>query len=256
MPDIISLAIPAFFAGLFTFFAPCTLPLVPAFLAFITGIPTKDMVVKKNDRTQVYHTLFQTLYFVCGFSMIFILFGTIAGVSGHLLIEYRRWIAIIGGLCIIFFGLQMMQIFKLPIFNFLQTEKRFHLTKKLTPGTPIGAFIFGITLALGWTPCIGPVLGSILLLASHTATIFTGGGLLAIFSLGLAVPFLTVGLAYNSLTPYLKKISGHLQRIEFFGGVLLVILGILFMTNQIDVWLTFFYRFFDIINYQGVLDYL
>ncbi|MEK7149139.1 MAG: cytochrome c biogenesis protein CcdA [Patescibacteria group bacterium] len=249
----LSLIIPAFIAGILTFLAPCTLPLVPGYLGFISGVSANDLQDPTKAKIARKKIFLNGLLFVIGFSFIFILLGSLFGLGGAALAEYRIWLSRTGGIFVIFFGLFMMGILKIPFLNF---EKRVGSIKALKPGNPVSSLIFGATFAFGWTPCVGPILGSILTLAASSATVGQGAFLLAVFSLGLAVPFLIIAASIGSASVYLAKISKYLNVISVIGGVFLVFLGILLLTNKLGVWIAYFYQWFDFINYESLLDYL
>ncbi|MBI2463393.1 sulfite exporter TauE/SafE family protein [Candidatus Peregrinibacteria bacterium] len=251
-----NLIIPSFIAGILTFLAPCTLPLVPGYLAFISGVSLNEI----RDPLQLKHARWKIflngVFFILGFSGVFILLGTLAGLGGLALAPYRARLAQIGGIIVIFFGLYMVGLFKLPLFKFLESEKRISVGRFLTPGHPLSSFIFGATFAFGWTPCVGPILGSILLLASASTTVGQGALLLSVFSLGLAVPFLLVAFGIGSASAHINKISKYLNVISIMGGIFLVVLGFVLLTNKLSAWIGFFYRFFDFVNYEKILNYL
>ncbi len=248
-----SLIIPAFIAGILTFLAPCTLPLVPGYLGFISGVSTNDLQDPTKAKLARRKIFFNGVLYVIGFSLVFIVLGSLFGLGGAALIKYRIWFSRIGGIFVIFFGLFMMGILKLP---FLNVEKHITSVRALKPGNPVSSLIFGAAFAFGWTPCVGPILGSILTLAASTATIGQGAFLLAVFSLGLAVPFLVIAASIGSASKYLTKLSKYLNIISVIGGVFLVFLGILLLTNKLGVWIAYFYQWFDFINYESLLDYL
>lgn len=252
----LTLIIPAFIAGLLTFLAPCTLPLVPGYLGFISGVSAKDMKDPKNPAGLRKRVFKNGIMYVLGFTLVFMILGTLFSAAGSALVQYRIWLGRIGGLFVIFFGLYLMHIFNLPFFSALDSEKRFNFAKKLTPGKPSSAFIFGMTFAFGWTPCVGPVLGTILALAASKTTIFQGGFLLFVFSLGLAIPFLAIALGIGHATEYIKKISKYLNIISIIGGIFLVIIGVLLVTDSFALWLSWFYDIFSFLNYEVLLDYL
>lgn len=255
-----ALIIPAFIAGVLTFLAPCTLPLVPGYLAFIGGTSIKDLQDPLKSSLVRKKIFINGLMYVLGFSLIFIALGTVFGAAGSFLLKYRSLLSQIGGAFIIFFGFYLMHFFELPIFKnyflFLSKSKKFNFTQKLTPGEPGSSFIFGATFAFGWTPCIGPILGTILVLASTSGTAFQGSILLLIFSLGLAIPFLAIALAFGHAAQYVRKITKYLNVISFIGGVFLVFIGILLLTDNLVVWVGYFYQWFGFINYESLLDYL
>lgn len=249
----LSLIIPAFFAGMLTFLAPCTLPLVPAYLGFISGVDQealKDQATARSARRKIF---FNGLAFIIGFSAVFIAFGVLAGFLGATLAPYRIWLSRIGGVLVILFGLFMLGFFKLP---FLQSDKRIPIPKWLTLGKPSSSFFIGGTFALGWTPCVGPILGSILLLAGTSGTALQGGVLLSVFSLGLAVPFLAIALAFSRATVYIEKISKYLKIVSIVGGVFLIVLGALLATGNFGLTIQYGYQLLEFINYDQLLEYL
>lgn len=248
-----SLIIPAFIAGILTFLAPCTLPLVPGYLGFISGVSTNDLQDPTKAKIARRKIFLNGVFYVIGFSLVFIILGSLFGLGGAALIKYRLWFSRIGGIFVIFFGLFMIGILKLP---FLNVEKHIGSVKALKPGNPTSSLIFGAAFAFGWTPCVGPILGSILTLATSSATIGQGAFLLAIFSLGLAAPFLIIAASVGSASAYLAKLSKYLNVISVIGGVFLVFLGVLLLTNNLGVWISYFYQIFNFINYEKLLDYL
>lgn len=247
------LILSAFLAGLLTFLAPCTLPLVPAYIGFISGVSTEDLEDLEKAKSARRKIILNGMFFILGFSVVFILFGTLAGYLGQGLAIYRDIIAKVGGVFIVIFGLFMLGVFKIPA---LQVDKRIKIPSFLHIGKPTSSFVIGATFAVGWTPCVGPVLGSILLLASTSTTALQGGFLLLIFSLGLAVPFMFLAFAFSKATEYIQKITKYLKWVSIIGGVFLIILGILLFTNNFSLLIQYGYEFFDFINYEGLLDYL
>ncbi len=176
MPEAASLILPAFIAGILTFLAPCTLPLVPAFLAFISGASAKELqdpIRLPQIRRKVF---LNGIFYVIGFSTVFVLLGVLFGIGGAGLVKYQDVLEKVGGVFILFFGLYLIGILeRIPQLRaILSSEHRLRLPSSLKPGTASSSFIFGATFAFGWTPCVGPILGSILLLASSTATVGQG----------------------------------------------------------------------------------
>ena len=253
--EISTLIIPSFIAGLFTFLAPCTFPLIPGYLGFISGTTHSDI----SNPTTVIHVrkkiLLSGLFYVFGFSSVFILLGMLFGLGGSIFGQYRSLLSQIGGAFVLFFGLYLLGFFTSPAFSFLHANHTFGVSKALTPGKPLSSFIFGTTFAFGWTPCVGPILGSILTLAAQRATVFQGGLLLSVFSLGLAIPFLLIAVGIGSAGTYIKRINKYLHVIEKVGGGLLIIIGILLLTNTFDQWISFFYRL-DIFDFNWIATYL
>ncbi len=251
--QIFSLAIPAFIAGLLTFLAPCTLPLVPAYLGFISGVSLEDLKDPEKKKAARWKILLNGLAFVIGFSVIFIAFGTLAGFIGRGLVPYRIWLTRIGGVFVVIFGLFMMNAIKIP---FLTSEKQFKVPQIFQRGKTLNSFILGSAFALGWTPCVGPILGSILFLASTSATALQGAALLLIFSLGLAIPFLLIAVGIGSAGGYINKFSKYLNAISFIGGIFLILLGILLFTDNMNLLIIWGYKIFRFIEYERLLDYL
>lgn len=243
----------SFFAGLLTFLAPCTLPLVPAYLGFISGVDQDALKNPETARAARRKIFFNGVAFIVGFSLVFIIFGVLAGFAGTALAPYRIWLARIGGVLVILFGLFMLGFFKLPFF---QTDKKIPVPKWLTLGKPSSSLFIGGTFALGWTPCVGPILGSILLLAGTSGTAFTGGVMLTVFSIGLAIPFLLIALAFSKATAYIDRISKYLKAVSIVGGVFLILLGSLLATGNFGLTIQYGYELFDFINYDRLLDFL
>ncbi len=248
-----SLIIPAFIAGLLTFLAPCTLPLVPGYLGFISGVSLDDLKDPAKSRKAHLKIFLNGLFFVIGFSAIFIALGTLAGFAGRGLLQYRFWLSRIGGVFVIIFGLFMMGILK---FDFLRREKRIRVPLIFEQGKPLNSFILGSTFAFGWTPCVGPILGSILTLAAVSTTAWQGAILLSVFSLGLAIPFLIIALTVNEASKHLHKALKYIHVLYFISGLFLVFIGTLLLTNSMGLWISYSYHLFDFINYDKLLDYL
>ncbi|MBI3495534.1 cytochrome c biogenesis protein CcdA [Candidatus Berkelbacteria bacterium] len=248
-----SLIIPTFIAGILTFLAPCTLPLVPGYLGFISGVSRDELTDSEKAKAARRRIIKNGLLFILGFSIVFIIFGALVGVAGQALSSYRTTLTRIGGVFVIFFGLFMTGAFKLP---FLQMDKRMKLPNWLQVGKPSSSFIVGAIFAFGWTPCVGPILGSVLLLASSTATIGGAIILLAVFSMGLAVPFVLVAIGFSSATKYIKAISRYLNIISVIGGIFLIVLGVLLLTNNFPLLIQYGYKALQFIHYDKILDYL
>src|SRR3990167_11288539 len=237
-------AIAAFIAGLFTFLAPCTLPLVPGYLGFISGTSVEDLKNPLKAKRARWNILINGLFFITGFSVVFIIFGTLAGFFGAALVSYRLWLTRIGGIFVIIFGLFMLNVIKIP---FLAKERHVRVPSIFKRGKPHNSFILGSTFGFGWTPCVGPVLGSILALAASSATVAKGAFLLSVFSLGLAVPFLIIAVGYGSAAQRIENITRYLKPISVVGGIFLILIGLLLLTD----------RFVLLISYGfGVLRFL
>lgn len=244
---------PAFIAGLLTFLAPCTLPLVPGYLAFIGGVSKEELQNTETASFARKKIIRNGLFFIFGFTIVFVMFGMLAGFVGYALAPYRLWLSRIGGVFVMVFGLFLLGVFKLP---FLQRERRLRFPRWLHVGTPTSSAIIGGTFAVGWTPCVGPILASILFLASNTATVFGGGFLLLIFSLGLGVPFLLVAIGFSHATAYLTKLSRVLSIVSVVGGLFLIVLGWLLVTDNFGLTIFYGYRVLDFLHYRSLLQYL
>src|SRR3989344_4449449 len=238
----IELIIPSFLAGVLTFIAPCTLPLVPAYISFISGQSTNKRKILMNG-----------LLFIVGFSLVFILFGILFGLLGSVIVPYRIWLTRIGGIFVILFGLFMLKIINISFLN--QTEK-IQLSPIFKRGEPLSSFLLGSSFAFGWTPCVGPILGSILILASTTSNVWQGGLLLSVFSLGLGTPFLLIAVGIGSASEKIKSFSKYLGFVEKVGGVFLVFLGILLFLYKINLLVSWGFELFNIVNYDSIIKYL
>jgi cytochrome c-type biogenesis protein len=225
----------SFLAGLLSFLSPCVLPLVPSYISFITGVSFEDLKSSADRKRIRFLTITNSLSFIAGFSLIFVALGASSSVVGKFLFEYQDWIRIIGGVVVIFFGLFVSGVLKL---DFLTRERKFHLSGK--PAGYVGTFFVGMTFAAAWTPCIGPILGTILVYASSKGSAIYGFKLLAVYSLGLAVPFFLSSLMFNSFLSYSGKIRKYMRVIMIISGLLLIIFGILLLTNNVRQLTSFF----------------
>jgi cytochrome c-type biogenesis protein len=235
-PSQLSLGI-AFFAGLASFLSPCVLPLVPIYLTQLVG----QSVYQSNDHQQQASlrivTFLHAATFVCGFTLAFVALGAVASTLGSFLQVHMILIRHIAGIMLIVLGLYLMGILKLP---FLSQQKRFEFHPE-RPSYP-ASLLIGITFAIAWSPCIGPILGSILTLAASTATLQKGVLLLLLYSLGLGVPFLLLGLGLNQVSSILKKLKPHLGKIEIATGALMVLVGVLVFFNVL-LYLNSYFKF-------------
>ena len=262
----------AFLAGVLAFLSPCVLPIIPAYLSYISGVGVEEVQKeKKLFNTKVF---FATLFFVIGFSLVFTMLGAGASLIGQLLRSYQTEIAKVGGGIVIFFGLHFAGLLLRPnflkeligvqailtalyLFGVISKETFFNLSGGLATvlalylfglhevlyrqfkkeakakASYIGAFVIGVVFAFGWTPCIGPILGSILFLASQQETVREGATLLFVFSVGLGVPFLIAGLLFSLFLNFVRKFSRFFGVVEVTGGILLITLGLLLILDKL-----------------------
>jgi cytochrome c-type biogenesis protein len=220
----------AFAAWFLSFVSPCVLPLIPGYISFVSGVSVEEMrsdVAPATSRLQIFLT---SLAFVLGFSIVFVALGASATAVGKFLFAKLPLLSKIAGVILIVFGLHTMGVFRLA---FLESEKRVHSQRK--PAGPLGAVLVGIAFAFGWTPCIGPILGGILAIAGSKNSVGEGITLLAIYSLGLGIPFLITSLAINQFFGAAKKIRRYYHAIELTSGVLLIAIGLLIITGQLTI---------------------
>jgi cytochrome c-type biogenesis protein len=210
----------AFTTGLLSFLSPCVLPLIPSYVTFITGLSLED--VQKSRRVALVHSLL----FIFGFTLIFLALGASATALGQLLHYQRAWISRIGGVLIIVFGLYMLGAFNVSFFS---RERRVHIADK--PVGYLGTVLVGITFGAGWTPCIGPILGSILTYAASAADLSRGLWLLFAYSLGLAVPFLLSAIAVERFLDFFGRMKRQMLWITRASGALMIVVGVLMTTN-------------------------
>lgn len=220
----------AFVGGLFSFLSPCVLPLFPSYLSFITGMSLDQIQSSAADTRARRWILANSLAFVTGFSTVFVGMGASFSALGQLLFEHRDQIRLVGGLLIIVFGLYIAGILRLP---FLARYGQIQLRSK--PAGLLGSWLVGVTFAIGWTPCVGPILGSILSLAGTAETVSTGVALLSAYSAGLALPFVLSSLALGAFLAAFRRFRPWIPVVERTAGVLLVVVGILVATNYFIV---------------------
>ncbi len=216
----------AFTAGLVSFLSPCILPMIPSYLAFITGISLEELSQDQNLKKVRKSVISNSLLFILGFSILFIIMGASATFLGKFLSKNIRWLEIIGGSLVVILGLHFAGLFKI---KFLDRERKIHLNKK-----PLGLFgtvLVGMAFGAGWTPCVGPILGSILTMAAATQDVVKGIILLIAYSIGLGIPFLLTGLLIHKFFEYFKTIRKYFRVISLVGGILLVIIGFLLITG-------------------------
>ncbi|MCL4558068.1 MAG: cytochrome c biogenesis protein CcdA [Deltaproteobacteria bacterium] len=224
----------AFVGGLLSFVSPCVLPLIPSYITFITGLSFEDF--KEENRAAVRKlTIVHSLIFILGFSIVFVALGASATAIGNIFDRYKEAIRIVGGIVVIVFGIHITGLINL---KFLESEKKVHIRNK--PAGYIGTLLVGITFGAGWTPCIGPILGSILYIAINMKTVYSGVLLLTAYSLGLGVPFFLSSLAINSFLAYFKKFRKYIKAVTVVSGVFLVIIGLLLVSNHFTTIVNYF----------------
>lgn len=229
----------AFASGFLSFFSPCILPLIPSYLIFISGITFdnyNELKTKKYRKIVLIHSI----AFILGFSFIFVSLGISSSILGNFLADYQEYIIKIGGIFLIVMGLFYLNILKIPVLN---QEKLIRFEKK--PFGIFGSFIIGATFSLGWTPCVGPALSSILIVASTTKKISEGVYLLGLYSLGLAIPFILSALLFDKLFYFLKQYSSVTRYSTKIMGILLLVMGVLLVTSYYTVLTLKLGRFFS-----------
>ncbi|MGH7307293.1 MAG: cytochrome c biogenesis CcdA family protein [Candidatus Rokuibacteriota bacterium] len=215
----------AFTAGLFSFLSPCVLPLFPSYLSFVTGMSVSDLSADLAPAARR-RVMLHAIAFVVGFSVIFVTLGASFSAAGAFLLDYRDWIRRVGGVLIVMFGLYIAGLLRIGIFGRAQ-----QLQLREKPAGYVGSFIVGLTFAIGWTPCVGPILGAILSLAGTADTVERGVGLLAAYSAGLGLPFLLSAVALGAFLKFFRRYRPFIPTVERFAGVLLVAVGVLVFTN-------------------------
>jgi len=237
--NTLPLPLAAFLAGLISFLSPCVLPLVPGYVSLISGAGVDEL---KSQEGQLFRkVMMNSLGFILGFSIVFITLGAISTEVGQLLARYKSLLAQVAGVVIILFGLHLTGIFKIKA---LYTDARLHSVKGSS--TTCGAFVIGFAFAFGWTPCVGPILAVILGFAAAQDSVMKGIVLLAIYSLGLAVPFLLTSLGIERFLKFYSRFRAHMHALEVASGALLIVLGILLVIGRFTIisnYLSFLNRF-------------
>ncbi len=231
----------AFAAGLVSFLSPCVLPLVPGYISFISGVSLQDLRSDAAAKAVAVRAFWSSVWFVLGFSLVFIALGASATALGGLLLQKIAAFRIAAGILIVVFGLHLVGVFRIP---FLQYEKKIEVRKR--PLTAVGASLVGAAFAFGWTPCIGPILAGILALASAQETIGQGMLLLLSYSAGLGIPFLATSIAVQAFLRFFARFRRYLRAVEVLSGILLLMIGILMITDRLGLlarYLGFFNRF-------------
>jgi cytochrome c-type biogenesis protein len=218
----------AVLAGLVSFLSPCVLPLVPPYLCYMAGVSLDQLTGSSEVRVARRTVMLSAVAFVLGFSTVFVALGAAASAIGQLVRQHLDVLSLVGGIVIIVMGLHFLGVFRIPL---LYREAR---VQHEPAAGPIGSYVMGLAFAFGWTPCIGPVLATILAIAGSEATVGRGAGLLAAYSLGLGIPFLIAGLFAGPFMAFMGRFRRHLGTVEKVMGGLLVITGVLFITGNIS----------------------
>ena len=219
----------AFAAGLLSFLSPCVLPLIPSYITYITGLSFADLQAEQTTRQVRLQAMLHSLAFIAGFTAVFVLLGASATAIGAFLQEQMMLIRRIGGALIVLFGLHISGLFSLTM---LLGEKRLNIRNK--PAGFFGSFLVGLAFAAGWTPCIGPILASILMVAATEETVFQGIALLLVYSLGLGIPFFLSAVALHRFLLFFNRYRRHIRLMEIVTGLFLVIVGVLIFTNTLN----------------------
>ncbi len=227
-------------AGLVSFLSPCVLPLIPGYISFVSGVSLQDLQAGQS-RDALRRAFARSLWFVLGFTLVFVAMGASATALGALLVQRLSALRVVAGVIIVVLGLHLTGLIRIP---FLQYGKKLEVKRR--PLTSIGALLIGVAFAFGWTPCIGPILAGILALASTQETILQGMILLAVYSMGLGIPFLLTSIGVEKFLQLFSAFRRYLRAVEVASGLLLLAIGVLIMTNRLALlsgYLTFFNRF-------------
>lgn len=227
----------AFLAGFLSFVSPCWLPLVPSYLMYITGLSLDhltDAVERRRERKTIVVNAF---LFIAGFSFVFIAFGASASLVGQLLTDYQHFIRKVGAILIVLFGLYLLGILKL---KFLMSEKRMSFQSR--PAGYVGSLLIGATFAAGWTPCVGPMLGTMLMYAGTTDRLADGVTLLAFYSLGLGLPLFAAAMAVDRFLACFKQVRGYVGVVSTVSGIFLIVFGLMIYSNSLALMTSFFER--------------
>ena len=219
----------ALVAGIGTFLAPCILPLVPAYLSFISGSSLQELTAEEKPSGVTRDAMIAGLAFVLGLGAVFVPLGAASTALGSFMAENKQTFALVGGALIIVFGIHFMGLIRIPFLNY---EKRMHVEAK--PAGLIGAFLFGAAFAFGWSPCVGPILSMILFQASMGENVWDGVALLTVYTAGLGIPFLIAAAFSARFMGFLAKFRRHMHKIEIALGLLLVLTGVLIMTGGLN----------------------
>lgn len=216
-------------AGLVSFISPCVLPLVPPYLCYLAGVSLDQLTDAQLSKERSRQVVFSAFAFVLGFTTVFVLLGAAASVAGQFIAQNSSTLSLVAGIVIIIMGLHFLGVFRIGL---LYREARVHVDRK--PPGYLGGYVMGLAFAFGWTPCIGPVLAAILAVAGTEDTVAQGAGLLAIYSLGLGIPFILAALFARPFMSWMAGFKKHMRTVERVMGGMLVVTGFLFLTNQMS----------------------
>ncbi len=242
-PDVTLLA--ALIGGLISFLSPCVLPLVPPYLVYLAGTSLERLTDDDARTGSQSQTVVAALLFVAGFSTVFVALGASASVFGSLLRAWSYHLAIVAGVAIIAMGLHFLGVFRL---SFLMRTRQMGVAK---PVGLWGAYLMGLAFAFGWTPCIGPILATILAVAASEATVAKGAGLLAVYSLGLGIPFVIAAFFVEPFARFLTRFRRHVMQVERAMGVLLIVTGVAFVTGSINTFSFWLLETFPVLGTIG-----
>lgn len=236
----------AFLGGVVSFVSPCVLPIVPGYLSFISGVNVAQFKGTAIPPGLARRVALTSLCFVLGFSTVFVTLGAAATYAGYLLRQYQRVLGMLGGVLVLVLGLHTAGILRIP---FLLYQKRAEIRER--PLGLLGAFAVGLAFGFGWTPCIGPILGAILLYAAQQETVGEGVALLSAYSAGLGIPFVVAGLAINQFFAASARLRGHLDLVERIAGWLLIVVGLLLVSGRLESLAKYFARLFPFLGNIG-----
>ena len=230
-----------FIGGVFSFLSPCVLPLVPGYISIVSGVSLEQLKDEDQQKSLFRTIVLNSLMFILGFSITFILLGASATALGQVLVAQKRIIGYLSGSLLIVFGIHLTGLYRI---NLLYQDKRMHNISK--PRGLAGALVLGLAFAFGWSPCLGPILAAVLTLAAEKETVGQGVFLLAVYSLGLGLPFLLTSLGINRFLAFYSRFKKHFHTLEVASGVMVIIIGVLIFTNKLTVlnaYLSFLNRF-------------
>ncbi|MBI3753716.1 MAG: sulfite exporter TauE/SafE family protein [Deltaproteobacteria bacterium] len=231
----------AFLFGLLSFVSPCVLPLVPSYISFVTGISFEELTDNDGGRELKKIILINSLMFILGFSAVFVSLGASASVAGELLRTYQDIIRKIGGIAIVLLGIHIVGIIN---FSILQRDKRLRFFREKPAGI-LGSFLIGVGFAAGWTPCIGPILATILMMAASSDTLLQGVFLLTVYSLGLAIPFFLTAIGITTFLKHFNRLKRHMRLVSIITGGFLIVTGILIYFNYFAILTGYFNSLFS-----------